>query len=195
MSQTPSTMLDLGTRAPDFSLPDVCSGKTVSLDSLSDGKALFVVFMCAHCPYVQLVEEELAAIARDYQNKGLRMVGISSNDAENYPGDTPDKLKEQAERLGFTFPYLYDEDQSAAKAYRAACTPDLYLFDADLKLAYRGQLDDARPRNGLSVTGKNLRNAINSVLAGEEVTESQLPATGCNIKWKPGNEPDYFGSI
>lgn len=193
MSLTPSTMLELGTRAPDFSLPDVCTGKTVSLDSLSDGNALLVVFMCAHCPFVKLVEEELATIGKDYQDKALRMVGISANDAENYPDDSPEKLKEQADRLGFTFPYLYDEDQSAAKAYRAACTPDLYLFNADLRLAYRGQLDDARPGNDQPVTGKNLRNAIDSVLAGEQVTESQLPATGCNIKWKPGNEPDYFG--
>jgi peroxiredoxin len=186
-------MLELGTRAPDFSLPDVCTGETVSLDSLADGKALLVIFMCAHCPYVKLVEEEFAAIGKDYREKGLQIVGISANDAENYPDDAPAKLKEQAERLRFSFPYLYDKDQSAAKAYRAACTPDLYLFDADLKLAYRGQLDDARPGNDQPVTGKNLRAAIDSILAGEDVTESQTPATGCNIKWKPGNEPDYFG--
>ena len=193
MSQTPSTMLELGTRAPDFSLPDVCSGKTVSLRNFSDQKALLVVFMCAHCPFVKLVENELATIGKDYAGKGLGMVGISANDVENYPDDTPNRLQEQAERLGFTFPYLYDETQQTAKAYHAACTPDLYLFDNKRNLAYRGQLDDARPGNEKPVTGKNLRAAIDSVLAGENVTESQIPATGCNIKWKPGNEPEYFG--
>jgi peroxiredoxin len=193
MSLTPSTMLELGTRAPDFSLPDVRTGQTVSLAELQGKDALLVLFMCAHCPFVKLVEAEFAAIGRDYQSKGLGLVAISANDAENYPDDAPQRLREQAERLGFTFPYLYDESQEAARAYRAACTPDLYLFDRELKLAYRGQLDDARPGNGLPVNGKNLRAAINSVLAGKKVTESQLPATGCNIKWKPGNEPDYFG--
>lgn len=193
MSLTPSTMLELGTRAPDFSLPDVCSGQTVSLHDFSDKKALLVVFMCAHCPFVKLVENELAKIGKDYADKGLGMVAISANDAENYPDDAPELLNAQAERLGFPFPYLYDEDQQTAKDYRAACTPDLYLFDKDQKLVYRGQLDDARPGNGKPVTGKNLRAAIDAVLAGKEVTESQLPATGCNIKWKPGNEPDYFG--
>jgi len=193
MSLTPSTMLELGTRAPDFSLPDVCSGKTVSLNDFSDKEALLVVFMCAHCPYVKLVENQLAAIGKDYADRGLGMVAISANDAEAYPDDAPERLKEQAERLGFNFPYLYDESQETAKIYRAACTPDLFLFDKEMKLAYRGQLDDARPGNGKPVTGKNLRSAIDSVLASEKVTESQLPATGCNIKWKPGREPDYFG--
>jgi peroxiredoxin len=193
MSLTPSTMLELGTRAPEFSLPDVCTGQTVSLRDLSDNDALLVIFMCAHCPYVKLVESEFAAIGRDYQKKGLGMVAISTNDPEHYPDDAPRFLKAQAERLGFTFPYLYDESQETAKAYRAACTPDLYLFDKDMKLAYRGQLDDARPGNDKPVTGKNLRAAIDSVLNNAPVTESQLPATGCNIKWKPGNEPDYFG--
>jgi peroxiredoxin len=193
MSLTPSTMLELGTRAPDFSLPDVCTGQAVSLNDFAENPALLVIFMCAHCPFVKLVESELAAIGRDYKDKGLGMVAISANDAEKYPDDAPPFLQAQAERLGFIFPYLYDEDQQAAKAYRAACTPDLYLFDKDKKLAYRGQLDDARPGNEKPVTGKNLRTAIDSVLAGEDVTESQLPATGCNIKWKPGNEPDYFG--
>lgn len=193
MSLTPSTMLELGTRAPDFTLPDVCSGQTVSLSDFADKEALLVIFMCAHCPYVKLVEAEFAAIGRDYAGKGLGMAGICSNDAANYPDDAPELLKEQAERFGFNFPYLYDEDQQAAKDYRAACTPDLYLFDKDMNLVYRGQLDDARPGNDKPVTGKNLRAAIDSVLAGEEVTESQLPATGCNIKWKPGNAPEYFG--
>jgi len=193
MSLTPSTMLELGTRAPDFSLPNVCTGKAVSLADFEGKDALLVIFMCAHCPFVKLVDTEFAAIGRDYQPKGLGMVGICANDSENYPDDAPELLKEQAERLGFTFPYLHDETQQIAKAYRAACTPDLYLFDKDLKLVYRGQLDSARPGNNKPVNGQNLRAAIDSVLAGEEVTESQLPATGCNIKWKPGNEPNYFG--
>jgi len=192
MSLTPSTMLELGTRAPDFSLPDVCTGETVSLDDFTDKNALLVIFICAHCPFVKLVDTEFASIGRDYQPKGLGMVGICANDADNYPDDAPELLKEQAERLGFTFPYLHDKTQQTAKAYRAACTPDLYLFDKDLNLVYRGQLDDARPGNNKPVNGKNLRAAIDSVLAGEPVTERQLPATGCNIKWKPGNEPDYF---
>ena len=193
MSLTPSTMLELGTRAPDFALPDVCTGQTVSLKNFNDKSALLVIFMCAHCPYVKLVESEFAAIGRDYADLGLGMVAISANDAENYPDDAPDRLKDQAERLGFNFPYLYDEDQQTAKAYRAACTPDLYLFNKNMELVYRGQLDDARPGNNKPVDGKNLRAAIDSVLADKEVAESQLPATGCNIKWKPDNAPDYFG--
>jgi peroxiredoxin len=186
-------MLELGTPAPDFSLQDVCTGQTVSLDDFIDKDALLVIFMCAHCPFVKLVESQFAAIGRDYQKKNLGIVAISANDATHYPDDAPELLKEQAQRLGFTFPYLYDETQETAKAYRAACTPDIYLFDKNMKLAYRGQLDDARPGNDQPVTGKNLRAAIDSVLAEVEVTESQLPATGCNIKWKPGNAPDYFG--
>lgn len=193
MSLTPSTMMDLGTSAPDFALPDVGSGQTVSLHEFSEKKAMLVVFMCAHCPFVKLVESELSAIGREFQGRGLGMVAISANDAEHYPDDAPAFLQEQAERLGFTFPYLYDESQETAKAYRAACTPDIYLFDAERKLVYRGQIDDARPGNDKPVTGKNLRAAIESVLIGQPVTEDQLPATGCNIKWKPGNEPDYFG--
>lgn len=193
MSLTPSTMLELGTPAPDFSLPDVCTGSAVSPGDFAEKQALLVLFICAHCPYVKLVESELAAIGRDFQPQGLGMVAISANDAEHYPDDAPALLKKQAERCGFTFPYLYDETQAAAKAYRAACTPDIFLFDQDQRLVYRGQLDDARPGNDQPVTGKNLRAAIESALAGEPVTESQLPATGCNIKWKPGGEPDYFG--
>ena len=192
MSLTPSTMLTLGTRAPDFVLPDVCTDRTVSLNDFEGKDALLVIFMCAHCPYVKLVEAEFAAIGRDYQTKGLGMVGISANDATNYPDDAPERLKEQAERLGFAFPYLYDESQQTAHAYQAACTPDLYLFDKDLKLVYRGQLDDARPGNGKPVTGKTLRAAIDSILDGRPITNDQLPATGCNIKWKPGNTPEYF---
>lgn len=192
MSLTPSTMMELGTSAPDFALPDVCTGQTVSLDNFTEKKAVLVVFMCAHCPFVKLVESELAAIGREFQERGLGMVALSANDADHYPDDAPAFLQQQAERLGFTFPYLYDETQETAKAYRAACTPDIYLFNADRKLVYRGQIDDARPGNDKPVTGKNLRNAIESVLAGQPVTEDQLPATGCNIKWKPGKEPDYF---
>ncbi len=193
MSLTPSTMMELGTRAPDFALPDVCTGQTVSLNDFTGSRALLIVFMCAHCPFVKLVEKELAAIGREFKERGLGMAAISANDAENFPEDAPAFLQAQAERLGFTFPYLYDETQQTAKAYRAACTPDLYLFDAEMKLVYRGQLDEARPGNDKPVTGANLRAAIDSVLNGEEVTESQLPATGCNIKWKRGSEPAYFG--
>lgn len=193
MSLTPSTMLELGTPAPNFSLPDVRTGKAVQLSDFSDKAALLVIFMCAHCPYVKLVEVEFARIGVDYQDKGLGIIGISANDAKHYPDDAPEKLKVQAEQSGFVFPYLYDETQETAKAYRAACTPDLFLFDKNMKLVYRGQLDNARPGNGKPVNGKNLRAAIDSVLAGQPVTEDQQPATGCNIKWKPGNTPDYFG--
>jgi peroxiredoxin len=193
MSLTPSTMMKLGTVAPDFSLPDVRTGETVSLSDFADKEVLLIVFICAHCPFVKLIEGELAAIGRDFRNRSFGMVAVSSNDAENYPEDAPPKLKEQAGRLGFVFPYLYDEDQTMAKAYRAACTPDIFLFDASRKLVYRGQLDDARPGNGKPVTGKNLRVAIEALYEGKPVPELQIPATGCNIKWKPGNAPDYFG--
>jgi peroxiredoxin len=193
MSLTPSTMMALGTKAPDFALPDVRTGKLVQLSDFSDKEVLLVVFICAHCPYVKLVETEFAAIGRDYSSRSFGMVAISANDAANYPDDAPPKLKAQAEQFGFIFPYLYDETQKTAQAYRAACTPDLYLFNAQRELVYRGQLDDARPGNGKPVTGKNLRAAIDSVLAGSAVTENQQPATGCNIKWKPGNAPEYFG--
>ncbi len=193
MSLTPSTMMELGTKAPDFALPEVRTGELVNLHDFSGKEILLVVFMCAHCPYVKLVEEELSAIGRDYGNRSFGMVAISANDAKNYPEDAPPKLREQAERLGFVFPYLYDETQKTAQAYRAACTPDLFLFNAQRELVYRGQLDDARPGNGKPVTGQNLRAAIDSVLAGNDVTENQQPATGCNIKWKPGHAPDYFG--
>lgn len=193
MSLTPSTMMELGTKAPDFSLPEVRTGETVSLNDFKDKEALLVVFMCAHCPYVKLVENELAAIGREFQNRSFGMVAISANDAENYPEDAPPKLKEQAEKLNFVFPYLYDQSQETAKAYRAACTPDIFLFNSDRELVYRGQLDDARPGNDKQVTGKNLRIAIESLYEGKPIPELQIPATGCNIKWKPGNEPKYFG--
>jgi peroxiredoxin len=193
MSLTPSTMMNLGTPAPDFALPDVRTGKTITLSDFANRQSLLVVFMCAHCPYVKLVEKQLAIIGSDYEPLGLGMVAISANDAEAYPDDAPEKLKEQADRLNFTFPYLYDETQQTAKAYQAACTPDVFLFDAQHRLVYRGQLDDARPGNGKPVTGKHLRAAISALLSGTPVSKTQLPSTGCNIKWKPGNEPEYFG--
>jgi peroxiredoxin len=187
-----STMLPLGTRAPDFRLPDT-SGKTISLVDLQGAAALAVVFMCNHCPYVKHIRSGLAQFARDYQPKGVAVVGISSNDVKNYPADSPAKMAEEAKAAGYIFPYLYDESQEVAKAYKAACTPDLYLFDKEQRLVYRGQFDDSRPGNGIAVTGKDLRSALDAVLAGKPVTAAQKPSIGCNIKWKPGNEPDYFG--
>jgi peroxiredoxin len=184
-------MLSLGTKAPAFSLPDVVTGNTVTLDSFAGKKALLVMFICRHCPYVKHVEQELARLGRDYADREIGIVAVSSNDVSGYPDDSPDKLKQMAESLGFTFPFCYDESQEAAKAYTAACTPDLFLFDADRKLAYRGQLDGSRPGNDLPVTGKDLRAAIDAVLAGKPVSEDQKPSIGCNIKWKPGNEPGY----
>jgi peroxiredoxin len=195
MSLTPSTMMELGTKAPDFALPEVRSGDIVRLSDFADKEILLVVFMCAHCPYVKLVEGELAAIGRDYQHRSFGMAGISANDAKNYPDDAPAKLKAQAERLGFVFPYLYDETQKTAQVYRAACTPDIYLFNRQRELVYRGQLDDARPGNSKPVTGQNLRVAIECLYEGKPMPAAQLPATGCNIKWKPGNAPDYFGGL
>ncbi|MEX2600996.1 MAG: thioredoxin family protein [Balneolaceae bacterium] len=192
MAEVESTMMELGTRAPEFSLTNVVSGKSVSLDDFSSSKALLVMFICNHCPFVKLLKEELVVYANEFAPKGLDVVAISSNDVENYPDDSPDKMKEDAERFGYPFPYLYDETQEVAQTYRAACTPDFFLFDADLKLAYRGQFDDSRPKNGKPVTGKDLREATRRVLNGEPAPELQVPSIGCNIKWKPGNEPDYF---
>ena len=187
-----STMLPLGTRAPDFRLPDT-NGKTVSLADLKNASALLVVFMCNHCPFVKHIRAGLAQLARDYQPRGLAMVGISSNDVANYPQDSPAKMAEEARAAGYVFPYIYDGTQEVAKAYRAACTPDLYLFDKDQRLVYRGQFDDSRPGNNIPVTGQDLRGAIDAVLAGKPVPTNQKPSIGCNIKWKKGNEPDYFG--
>ena len=186
-----STMLTLGTKAPDFALPDT-TGKTISLKDLQGAPALLVVFMCNHCPYVKHIRSGLAQLARDYLPRGLAMVGISSNDVANYPADSPAKMAEEAKSAGYLFPYLYDETQAVAKAYRAACTPDIYLFDKEQRLVYRGQLDDSRPGNSIPVTGKDLRAAIEAILAGKDVSSQQKPSIGCNIKWKPGNEPDYF---
>ncbi len=190
MVLTPSTMIGLGMKAPDFSLPGT-DGKTHSLSDFAGNKALLVMFICNHCPYVKHVADELARLGRDYQAKGAGIVAISSNSVESHPADSPDKMKEEAVARGYTFPYLYDESQSVARAYQAACTPDFFLFDAQKKLVYRGQLDDSRPGNNLPVTGADLRAALDTVLAGKPVTASQKPSIGCNIKWKPGNEPDY----
>ncbi len=193
MVLTPSTMLPLGTQAPDFALPDT-DGKTVTLDDFKDAKALLVMFICNHCPYVIHVADELARLGRDYQDKGVGIVAICSNNIETHPQDSPEKMKEEKAKRGYTFPYLFDETQQVAKAYTAACTPDFFLFDADRKLVYRGQLDDSRPNTDIPVTGKDLRAAIDAVLAGLPVSPDQKPSMGCNIKWKPGNEPDYFKS-
>jgi peroxiredoxin len=187
-----STMLPLGTRAPDFRLPDT-GGKMVSLADLDKAKALLVAFICNHCPYVKHIRGGLAQLARDYVSRGVAVVGISSNDVENYPQDSPPKMAEEAKAAGYIFPYLYDETQEVAKAYRAACTPDLYLFDAEQRLAYRGQFDDSRPGNNVPVTGKDMRAALDALLAGKPVPANQKASIGCNIKWKPGNEPEYFG--
>jgi peroxiredoxin len=191
MVRTASTMLPIGTQAPDFSLPDY-DGNTVSLDSLRGNKGVLIVFMCNHCPYVKHVAPELARLADEYRERGVVTVGISSNDVAAYPDDAPEKMKEEARDQGYSFPYLFDESQAVAKAYHAACTPDFYLFDADLNLFYRGQLDDTRPKQDQVPNGKDLRAAIDSLLAGETAPELQKPSIGCNIKWKPGHEPDYF---
>jgi len=193
MVKTPSTMLPLGTPAPDFTLPDAAGGGTVSLDELRDADGLLVAFICNHCPFVKHIADELAAFGEEYREKGLAMVAISSNDAENYPADGPEKMAEEARRRGYGFPYLFDEDQAVAKAYRAACTPDFFLFDGDGLLAYRGQFDASRPGNGVPVTGKDLRAAADAVLAGQAPDEEQTPSVGCNIKWKEGNAPAWFG--
>ncbi|PIQ83679.1 MAG: thioredoxin family protein [Candidatus Omnitrophica bacterium CG11_big_fil_rev_8_21_14_0_20_63_9] len=193
MAVTPSTMLPLGSKAPEFSLPDVVSGKTISLSTFSGKKALLVMFICRHCPYVVHVKEVLARLGRDYASSDIGIVAISANDAAGYPDDAPQHLKAMAKELGFVFPFCYDESQEAAKAYTAACTPDFFLFDANRALAYRGQLDDSRPGNGKPVTGKDLRSAIDAVLVGKPVNQKQMPSAGCNIKWKKGNEPAYYG--
>lgn len=177
-------MLALGTQAPDFTLPDVVSGKKISLDSFAGKKGLLVMFICRHCPYVQHVKAELARIGKDYASKDLGIVAISANDASNYPDDAPDQLKEMARELGFTFPFCYDEQQETAKTYQAACTPDFFLYDEERKLVYRGQLDESRPGNGKPVTGRDLRLALDAVLAGGRVDPNQRPSVGCNIKWK-----------
>jgi peroxiredoxin len=186
-----STMLPLGSPAPSFELPDVVNGHVYSIDSFTGKTALLIMFICRHCPYVIHVEQELANIGRDYRDSALGIIAISSNDSVGYPEDAPPRLKEMALRLGFTFPFCFDDQQSVAKAYRAACTPDFYLFDRERKLVYRGQLDESRPGNTKPVTGRDLRAAIDAVLAARPVDPVQRPSIGCSIKWKPGNAPSY----
>ncbi len=191
MAQTPSTMLPLGTPAPAFMLPDT-SLQQVSLETFSGTPALLVMFICNHCPFVKHLRSALAQLGRDYQPRGVAIVAISSNDVEAHPADSPAKMIEEQQDAGYTFPYLFDGTQAVAKVYRAACTPDFYLFDQERRLVYRGQFDDSRPGNGLPVTGRDLRAALDAVLAGQPVATQQRPSIGCNIKWRPGQEPEYF---
>ena len=191
MVVTPSTMLQLGTEAPAFRLPDTL-GNPVSLDDFKDAPALLVVFMCNHCPYVKHVRPGFSRLVREYQEKGVAVVAINSNDVESYPDDSPERMAEEAQQHAYSFTYLYDETQEAAKAYRAACTPDFFVFDKDRKLVYRGQMDSSRPGSPLPVTGVDLRAALDAVLEDRPAPTEQMPSMGCNIKWKPGNAPDYF---
>jgi len=192
MSLTPSTMLALDTPAVEFALPDVVSGKKVSLANLEGSKGFLVTFISRHCPYVQHVKKELAQLGQDYAGQSLAIVAISSNDVAHYPDDAPALLQQMAQEEGFNFPVLYDESQAVAKAYTAACTPDFFLYNSGRRLVYRGQLDESRPGNGKPVTGKDLRSAIDALLAGRPIAEQQVPSMGCNIKWKTGNAPSYF---
>jgi len=192
MAATASTMLELGTKAPEFTLPDVVSGKAVSLGSFQGRKALLVMFICHHCPFVKHIKSELAQIGREYPAKGVGIVAISSNDPAVSADDSPEGLQRMATEWRFNFPVCYDETQAVAKSYAAACTPDFYLFDRDQTLVYRGQLDDSRPSNGKPVTGADLRAAIDALLAGRPVNQDQRASLGCNIKWKAGNEPAYY---
>ena len=191
MARTPSTMAQLGIPANHFNLTDTVSGKTVSLSSFAGKKALLIIFICNHCPFVVHVKEQLAKLGEDYRDSELGIVAISSNDVENHPDDSPEKMKAFAEANGFTFPYLFDDDQSVAKMYRAACTPDFFLYDESRLLAYRGQLDSSRPGNDEPNDGADLRAAIDALLSGERPSLEQKPSIGCNIKWKAGNEPEY----
>jgi peroxiredoxin len=191
MAETPSTMPALGTRASDFSLPDVMGDKPFSLEDCKGSKALLVMFICNHCPFVRHVKAEFRRLQSDYGARGVRIVAINSNDVAAYPQDGPTPMRTLARQEGWTFPYLLDETQRVAKAYQAACTPDFFLFDAGMNLVYRGQLDDARPGNSKPVDGRDLRAALDAVLAGKPPSAEQRPSIGCNIKWKPGNEPDY----
>ena len=194
MVMVPSTMLELGTPAPEFALPDT-EGKTVALADLAGSPALLVMFICNHCPFVKHVREELATLTSEYIGRGVAVVGIQSNDVANYPDDGPEKMKEERETFGYRFPYLLDETQEVAKAYRAACTPDFYVFDAQRKLVYRGQMDDSRPKTEIPVTGADLRAALDAALAGKAPAVEQKPSVGCNIKWRPGNEPAWFTAV
>ncbi len=185
-----STMLPLGTRAPDFRLPDP-SGKVWARDDFAGAPALLVMFLCNHCPYVRHIRDALASATREFQERGVAVVGINSNDIAAYPDDAPERMEEEARAVGYEFPYLVDETQEVASAYRAACTPDFFVFDGDRRLVYRGQFDDSRPANRRNVTGADLRAAIDAVLTGRAITLEQQPSMGCNIKWKPGREPDW----
>lgn len=184
MSYVESVMIDLGTKAPDFKLPDTVSGEEISYSDVQGENGTVVMFICNHCPYVIHVNEELIKLANDYKVKGIGFVAISSNDVENYPQDGPELMKKHAEEVGYNFPYLYDESQEVAKSYEAACTPDLYVFDANQELFYRGRIDDAKPNSGKEITGRDIRNAMDAMLAGESAPEKQYPSGGCNIKWK-----------
>lgn len=184
MAATPSTMMPLGTVAPDFTLPDVVSGATLSLHDLRSDVATVIMFLCNHCPYVKHVNHELVRLAGEYRTKGVSFVAISSNDAASYPEDAPERMKEYAERLGYPFPYLYDESQEVARAYDAACTPDFFIFDRDLRCVYRGELDDSRPSNQIPVTGEQIRSALDAVIDGRPVPRDQRASIGCGIKWK-----------
>jgi peroxiredoxin len=191
MARTLSTMLELGTRAPGFKLPDPATGEQLSLDELSNGRGLLVAFVCNHCPFVKHIQKGFAEFAKEYQAKGMKVVAISANDVKTHPDDAPELMAVEARNAGYTFPYLYDQTQTTALAYRAACTPDFFLFNADLELVYRGQFDDSRPGNDVPVSGKDLRAAADALLAGTPVASEQKPSMGCNIKWKAGNAPDY----
>ena len=192
MSRTPSTMLDLGSQAIDFSLPEPATGNTVSLADYA-GKPVLMAFICNHCPYVIHIMEEFSAFAKEYSDKGLNIIAINANDVENYADDSPEKMVEFAKQYDLNFPYLFDETQETAKAYTAACTPDFFMYDGDGKLVYRGQFDAARPKSDAPVTGADMRAAADALLSGNAPDSNQIPSLGCNIKWKAGNEPDYFG--
>jgi len=193
MVLTPSTMLPLGTAAPYFALPDT-RGQRVTISDFDAARALVVMFICNHCPYVKHLRHGIAQIARDYETRRVAFVAINSNDVDQYPADSPPNMAAEAEQFGYGFPYLFDETQQVAKSYRAACTPDIYLFDDHRGLVYRGQFDASRPGSEIPVTGADLRAALDAVLSGNEVSDDQVPSMGCNIKWKPGNEPEYFGA-
>lgn len=193
MAETPSTMLPLGTPVPAFQLVDSVSDRQVTEKDVDGSRALLVMFICNHCPFVKHVVGELGRLGEDYLSRGVGIVAINSNDVRLYPQDGPQRMKELAEREGWGFPFLLDDTQEVAKAFRAACTPDFFLFGGDGRLAYRGQLDDSRPGNGRPVTGSDLRAALDAVLEGRPIPEPQVPSVGCNIKWKPGNAPNYYG--
>jgi len=193
MARTPSTMLPLGTPAPDFALPNTLDNRTVALADFRESKGLLVAFICNHCPFVKHIADKFSELSKQYMELGVAVVAINSNDVANYPDDSPEKMKEEALARGYTFPYLFDQTQEVAKAYRAACTPDFYVFDREMKLAYRGQMDDSRPDSGIPVTGADLTAAVEAVAAGQSVPEPHKPSLGCNIKWQAGNAPEYYG--